>query len=146
MPANLQQNRFPLPLNQLCADIFTCQEPLVHRELFTGMIWDTIPDYADDWSNGAEGEFVSDLGSTTECQKFCQYDENCFQSVYDGKDCVLGANFFKLGYAQNATETQRWQSSWNRTRIAVWVSSHPCGKDKFAYEKISNSSLGNHSS
>jgi hypothetical protein len=104
-----------------------------------------MPDFAENWSNDAEGERVNGVDSTADCQKLCKDNENCFQTLYDGKVCILGTDFFKLGYLRNATETQRWQSSWNRSRIAAWVSSHPCDAVKFTFENVSNGLLGYYS-
>ncbi|KAF4629430.1 hypothetical protein G7Y89_g8721 [Cudoniella acicularis] len=101
--------------------------PLTYSELFKDLIFDTIPDSLTDWDNMSDNEKLKDIDSVEDCTAACAKNTDCFQSVYDGEECRLGTQNFRLGIFQKPEDGKKWQSSWNRTRIQKWVSKQkPC--------------------
>ncbi|KAF2095471.1 hypothetical protein NA57DRAFT_59474 [Rhizodiscina lignyota] len=104
-------------------------EPLTFAELYHGLMADEIfkLDERNDWDNLSEGNPVPDVHTSEDCRKACQANEECFQSLYDGTKCRLETWKFRVGVSRNATDSNRWQSSWNSSRISNWVSRQkPC--------------------
>jgi hypothetical protein len=58
------------------------------------------------------------------CIAACEHRVDCLQLRFNGDECALGTKRVKLGELYNPKEKdkKRWQSNWNRTRIAEWAS------------------------
>jgi hypothetical protein len=111
------------------------QAPVLYSEIFKDLIFDTIPDSLEDWNNKSEDEAVSDIGSAEDCTEACAHNPDCFQSLYSRDGCTLGTKNFRFGEKHKPEDGKRWQSSWNRTRIAAWASKQkPCAGVTFPFQ------------
>ncbi|KAF2103943.1 hypothetical protein NA57DRAFT_50799 [Rhizodiscina lignyota] len=107
--------------------------PLLYSELYKDLVAEMIPDSRKGWDSMPIGETISDIGSAKACEKACRNNPQCFQTSYDGDNCILGTDSFRLG-ENRTTDGKRWQSSWNKTRISEWIAAqYPCGEAKFGF-------------
>lgn len=106
-----------------------------YSELFHGLVFDTIPSGPRvDWDNSSGDVIVTGISSMEACTAACAADTECLQLRFNGDECVLSTKVAKLGAEHNNKEQgeKRWQSSWNRTRIATWASKQgSCGQLAF---------------
>lgn len=99
--------------------------PLLYAELFNGMVSDMIPDHdLEEWDNRCEGATVSDIVSADDCKVACDKEPECLQSLYKENVCTLGKpGEIVFGRRHEVRDGEvKWRSSWNKTRIAEWVS------------------------
>ncbi|KAG4431313.1 hypothetical protein IFR05_013210 [Cadophora sp. M221] len=99
--------------------------PLLYSELFRDWVFDMIPDHdLEEWDNRSEGITVHNIASAEDCKRACGEQSDCMQSLYKGDTCVLGkGGEIVFGERHEAQDGEgRRQSSWNKTRIADWVS------------------------
>ncbi|KAF4626569.1 hypothetical protein G7Y89_g11592 [Cudoniella acicularis] len=110
--------------------------PVLYAEIFKDLLFDTIPDELADWDNMAKDEAVSNITSVEGCIEACANNSDCFQSLYTGDECSLGTKNFRFGEKHAPEGNKKWQSSWNRTRIAAWVSKQtPCNSVAFPFQE-----------
>jgi hypothetical protein len=105
---------------------------VTHVELFKNLTMNSIQSHRENWDNLASdpGEFGKTGGvsletaSFEECARACEADTQCFQYAHHGHTCHIGMSV-RLGHKKEADEGGIWQSGWNQTRIADWISSQP---------------------
>ena len=103
---------------------------MLYSELFNDLVFDMIPDHdLEDWDNRSGGDSLPSITSAEECKKACDEQSDCMQSLFKGDECVLGkGGEIVFGVKQKREEKdgedteESWVSSWNKTRIADWVS------------------------
>jgi hypothetical protein len=100
------------------------QAPLTYEELFTGLIWDLIPEDLDDWDNQSLGE-TADVKTNVDCIEACKNHQDCFQSLFKGDECILGMAHIALGVKHMEGDV-KWRSYWNKEKIAEWVVERKC--------------------
>jgi hypothetical protein len=113
------------------------QAPVSFSELFHGLVFETIPSESlADWDSSSEDEAVANIKSMEACIAACANKIECLQSRFNGEKCALGTKNARLGEVHNPQDKneKRWQSSWNRTRIAEWASRQKtCGEVVFPF-------------
>jgi hypothetical protein len=94
---------------------------------FGTLVSDTISDHLEDWDNLSRDETVPNIASVEDCAKACANNANCSQSLYNGDECTLGTKRIIFGVKDDSKDGKKWQSGWNKPRIAEWVSNQqPC--------------------
>ncbi|EHK99291.1 hypothetical protein M7I_4856 [Glarea lozoyensis 74030] len=108
---------------------------VTYAEIFDGLILESIPSESRaDWDNSSEDETVKDIDSMESCVSACEKNDKCLQLRFNGNECMLGTKKVKLGEVdkpkkEDGKDEKKWQSGWNRTRIAEWASGQkPCTK------------------
>ena len=96
----------------------------MYSELFTDLISPMLPERRDNWDNMSHDIHVPHVDSPMNCVQACEDFENCMQSLYKGGECYLGTEHIILGIEQgnDAGEGNGCYSTWNASRIAIWVS------------------------
>jgi len=98
---------------------------------------DRIPVQLDDWDNGAEDVVIDNITTVDQCRAACQANEKCFQSRFNGSECNLGTKHIMLGEKKGTDDGKQWRSSWNKPRIAEWVSKQKaCHDIKFPFSDL----------
>ncbi|CZS97650.1 uncharacterized protein RAG0_06619 [Rhynchosporium agropyri] len=120
--------------------------PVLYSELFTGLIWDMIPDSAEDWDNLSDGATVPNIYFADECARACKMDVHCLQSRFDGEICQLTKDKVSLGEKKYlGGDGKKWHSTWNKKRISAWVAKQKKnGVVKFPYEDGKTSKSSHH--
>ncbi|XMA11832.1 hypothetical protein WAI453_004623 [Rhynchosporium graminicola] len=120
--------------------------PVLYSELFTGLIWDMIPDSAEDWDNLSDGATVPNIYFADECARSCKMDVHCLQSRFDGEICQLTKDKVSLGEKKYlGGDGKKWHSTWNKKRISAWVAKQKKnGAVKFPYEDGKTSKSSHH--
>ena len=86
------------------------------------MVYDMIPGQLEDWDNKSSGENVPNTDSAEQCAKAYRDNIRCLQSLWKGDQCLLGTEKIVFGVKHGVEEGgKKWQSTWNKTRIADWV-------------------------
>lgn len=67
---------------------------------------------------------IPNCPSFDECIRVCNENEKCFQSLFDGSDCLLGTKHFRLGEQKKPEDGKKWQSQWNKERMLKWAGEH----------------------
>ncbi|KAL2065533.1 hypothetical protein VTL71DRAFT_3203 [Oculimacula yallundae] len=111
--------------------------PVTYEELFKSLISDLIPSSPlKDWDNLSKDSTIPDIASAEACTHACQANKECLQSRYDGAECSIGTKHFAFGKKREPKDGKRWESSWNKTRIAEWVARQkPCGEVNFPFQE-----------
>ncbi|CZT52712.1 uncharacterized protein RSE6_14072 [Rhynchosporium secalis] len=111
-------------------------KPVTYEELFKDLVSDLIPDNLKDWDNLSKDGIILNIASADACKHACQSKPDCLQSRYDGVECVIGTDHFAFGQKHDPKDGKKWESSWNKTRIADWARSHqPCGQPTFPHQE-----------
>jgi hypothetical protein len=91
--------------------------------------WDNLA--SDPGEFGKTGGISLEIESFEECAKACASDMNCFQYSHHGHSCHIGMSA-RLGHTKEKDGEGIWQSGWNETRLADWISNHPvCDETTF---------------
>lgn len=109
---------------------------MTFAELFVDMVWNDIPDSLDNWDNMSAERQVTDVHTAEDCAKACETEQMCLQSLFKVDECWLGMEKVVYGTAHSSdSNDEKWQSTWNKTRIADWVAKQPlCGPVTFPWE------------
>ncbi|KAH7327135.1 hypothetical protein BKA65DRAFT_528149 [Rhexocercosporidium sp. MPI-PUGE-AT-0058] len=118
--------------------------PVLYSELFVDLVWNFLPDSLENWDNMSDGITVPEIHTAENCAKACEMNRHCLQSLFNGNECKLGTAKIIFGEKHDVGNGEKkWQSTWNKTRIAAWVSKQKrCGTIKFPFQdgKTSKSS------
>ena len=108
---------------------------MTYAELFKDFLSDRIPVQLEEWDNRSDDLAIGNMTTVEECRAACKAREDCLQSRFNGSECNLGTKKIMIGEKKQNKDGKQWHSSWNKTRIAEWVSKQdPCHDIKFPFQ------------